>query len=292
MKEIVKDCFKNIEHAYERKPYPLSYDGMSTGFDNLYEITGGLKKGDLNVVAGRPAMGVTSFVLNIASKSAFDGMKILMFAPLLTYNKIALKLFASISHVDLMRLSTGSLGEVAWPKLIRAASRLSENPITVNCRSYLRVQHVSDTIHEYTIREKAEPDIVIIDGLQVIRDEEGKKYDSMNHELSEVVRELKHIAKSKTTAIIATSQLNRSVEERTNKRPLLSDLRDSGSIEALSDLLIFIYRSDVYNRTDENPEKGIAEIIVAKNVMGPIGIIKLAFHEKWGSFENIERNNA
>jgi len=289
MQELVKSTIQNIEKGYERKTAPLAYDGMSTGYERLDEITGGLKKSDLTVVAGRPGMGKTSFVLNVAGTAACAGLRTLIFSPLLTYDQISVKLLAATAKVDPVRITKGFLGETDWKRLIPAANAISDYPISVDCCPLLTPQYITDKIHEFTEKEKTAPDIVMILGLQVIKGEPDKEYDSLSHELFDVVRELKYIAKDIPTAMVATSQINRSVEDRTSKRPRLSDLRDSGAIEELADIVMFLYRDEVYNWSDDNPEKGIAEIIVAKNVMGPTGMIKLAFLAKYGAFENLAR---
>jgi replicative DNA helicase len=199
--------------------------------------------------------------------------------------QLALRMLAADAKVDSQRLRRGLVGETDWPKLTTAAGRLSEAPIFIDDTPAITVLEMKAKAR----RLKAENglELVVLDYLQLMRS--GGRKDSREQEISEISRSLKALAKELSVPVIALSQLNRKVEDRTNRRPQMADLRESGAIEQDADVIAFIYRDEVYNTSEDNPEKGIAEIIIGKQRNGPVGTIKLAFLKEYTSFEQLAR---
>jgi len=285
-KTLIKEGIKTIEKLYERKELVT---GVPSGFERIDELTSGLQKSDLVIIAGRPSMGKTAFALDIAKHAALEsGIPVAIFSLEMSKEQLAIRMLASEAKVDSQRIRKGFLGETDWPKLITAASKLSESQIFIDDTAAITVLEMKAKAR----RLKADTGLglVIIDYLQLMRS--GGFKDSREQEISEISRSLKALAKELSVPVIALSQLNRKVEDRTNKRPQMADLRESGAIEQDADLIAFIYRDEVYNRSEDNPEKGIAEIIIGKQRNGPTGIVKLAFLEKYTSFENLARGDS
>jgi replicative DNA helicase len=285
-KTLIKEGIKTIEKLYERKELVT---GVPSGFEKMDELTSGLQKSDLIIIAGRPSMGKTAFALDIAKHAALEsGIPVAIFSLEMSKEQLAIRMLASEAKVDSQRIRKGFLGETDWPKLITAASKLSESQIFIDDTAAITVLEMKAKAR----RLKADTGLglVIIDYLQLMRS--GGFKDSREQEISEISRSLKALAKELSVPVIALSQLNRKVEDRTNKRPQMADLRESGAIEQDADLIAFIYRDEVYNRSEDNPEKGIAEIIIGKQRNGPTGIVKLAFLEKYTSFENLARGDS
>jgi replicative DNA helicase len=199
--------------------------------------------------------------------------------------QLAMRMLSSEARVDSQRLRKGFLGETDWPKLTTAAGRLSEAPLFIDDTPAITVLEMKAKSR----RLKAESGLglIILDYLQLMRS--GSYKDSREQEISEISRSLKALAKELNVPIIALSQLNRKVEDRTNRRPQMADLRESGAIEQDADVIAFIYRDEVYNKSEDNPEKGLAEVIIGKQRNGPTGMAKLAFLEKYTCFENLAR---
>lgn len=281
IKEIIKDSFRTIEELYEKKELVT---GVPTGFEKVDDITSGLQKSDLIIIAGRPSMGKTAFALNIAQHVAIErGTSVALFSLEMAKEQLAIRMLSSEAKVDSQRLRKGFLGETDWPKLTTAAGRLSEAAIFIDDTPAITVLEMKAKAR----RLKAETGLglIMLDYLQLMR---GSRFsDSREQEISEISRSLKALAKELNVPVVAISQLNRKVEDRTNKRPQLADLRESGAIEQDADVIAFIYRDEVYNRSEDNPEKGMAEIIIGKQRNGPVGTVKLAFLEKYTSFENL-----
>jgi replicative DNA helicase len=285
MKTIIKDSFRTIERLYEKKAL---ITGVPTGFEKIDDLTSGLQKSDLIIIAGRPSMGKTAFALNIARHAAAEmGLPVAVFSLEMAKEQLAMRMLASEAKVDSQRLRRGLLGETDWPKLTTAAGRLSEAPIFIDDTPAIMVLEMKAKAR----RLKAETglELIVLDYLQLMR--AGGRRDSREQEISEISRSLKALAKELNVPVIAISQLNRKVEDRTNRRPQMADLRESGAIEQDADLIAFIYRDEVYNKSEDNPEKGMAEIIIGKQRNGPIGTVKLAFLEKFTSFENLARSD-
>ena len=283
IREIIKDSFKTIERLYAKKELVT---GVATGFDKIDDLTSGLQNSDLIIIAGRPSMGKTAFALNIAQYAALEmGVPVAIFSLEMAKEQLATRMLASEARVDSQRLRKGFLGETDWPKLTTAAGRLSEAPIYIDDTPAITV--IEMKAKSRRLKAEAGLGLIILDYLQLMRG--GAFKDSREQEISEISRSLKALAKELSVPVIALSQLNRKVEDRTSRRPQMADLRESGAIEQDADLIAFIYRDEVYNRSDDNPDKGIAEIIIGKQRNGPTGTVKLAFQEKYTRFENLAR---
>ncbi|MBW2557753.1 MAG: replicative DNA helicase [Deltaproteobacteria bacterium] len=281
IKEIVKDTFKNIEKLYEKKAL---ITGISTGFQSIDEITSGLQNSDLIIVAGRPSMGKTAFAINIAQNAAVEnGVSVAVFSLEMSKEQLALRMLSSDGKVDSQRMRRGFIGDMDWPKLTAAAGRLSEAPIFIDDTPAISVLEIKAKAR----RLKAESglDLIVLDYLQLMRGRDASA--PREQEISEISRSLKALAKELNIPVLALSQLNRQVESRTDKRPQLSDLRESGAIEQDADVIMFIYRDEVYNKSEDNPEKGKAEIIIGKQRNGPTGVANMAFLKEYTCFENL-----
>jgi replicative DNA helicase len=284
IKNIIKDSFKAIEKLYERKEL---ITGVPTGFGKIDDLTSGLQKSDLIIVAGRPSMGKTAFALNIAQHAATEcGIPVAIFSLEMSKEQLAFRMLSAAAKVDSQRLRKGFLGETDWPKLTTAAGRLSEALIFIDDTPAISVLEMKAKSRR--LKAEAGLGLIILDYLQLMRG--GAYKDSREQEISEISRSLKALAKELSVPVIALSQLNRKVEDRTNRRPHMADLRESGAIEQDADVIAFIYRDEVYNKSEDNPEKGLAEIIIGKQRNGPTGMVKLAFLEKFTCFENLARS--
>jgi replicative DNA helicase len=283
IRDIVKDSFRSIEDLYARKEM---ITGVATGFEKLDDLTSGLQNSDLIIIAGRPSMGKTAFALNIAQFAALETQTpVAIFSLEMSKEQLTFRLLASEAKVDSQRLRKGFLGETDWPKLTTAAGRLSEAPIFIDDTAAISVLEMKAKSR----RLKADQGLglIVVDYIQLMRG--GSYRESREQEISEISRSLKALAKELKLPVIALSQLNRKVEDRTNRRPQMADLRESGAIEQDADVIAFIYRDEVYNKSEDNPEKGVAEIIVAKQRNGPTDTVRLAFLEKFTTFENLAR---
>jgi len=278
---IIKESFKTIEALYARKELVT---GVPTGFLKLDDLTSGFQKSDLIIIAGRPAMGKTAFALNIAQHVALEtALPVAVFSLEMSKEQLSMRLLSSEARVDSQRLRKGFLGETDWPKLTTAAGRLSEAPIYIDDTAALMVLEMKAKARR--LKAEAGLGLIVVDYIQLMRS--GMSKDSREQEISEISRSLKALAKELNVPVIALSQLNRKVEDRTNRRPQMADLRESGAIEQDADVIIFIYRDEVYNKDENNPDKGIAEIIIGKQRNGPQGVVKLAFLDKYTRFENL-----
>ncbi len=281
LRDLIKDSFRTIERLYEKKEL---ITGVPTGFEKLDEMTSGLQKSDLVIIAGRPSMGKTAFALNIAQRAAVDaGIPVAIFSLEMSKEQLAFRMLSSEAMVDSQRLRRGYPGETDWPKLTTAAGRLAEAPIYIDDTAAISVLEMKAKAR----RLKAESGLglLIVDYLQLMR--AGGARDSREQEISEISRSLKALAKELNIPVVALSQLNRQVEQRTNRRPQMADLRESGAIEQDADVIMFLYRDEVYNRTEENT--GLAEVNIGKQRNGPTGTVKLVFLEKYTRFENPSR---
>ena len=265
--------------------------GVPSGFEELDKLTSGFQPSDLVVIAGRPSMGKTAFSLNIAQYAAIEKkIPSALFSLEMSKEQLVLRMLCSEAKVDAHKLRGGFLGETDWPKLTRAAGILSEAPIFIDDTPALSVLEMRAKARR--LMAEHELGLVIVDYLQLMRGRglsgRGRpSSETREQEISDITRSLKALAKELNIPVIALSQLNRKVEERTDKRPHLADLRESGAIEQDADLITFIYRDEIYNRADDNPNKGIAEVIIGKQRNGPVGEIKLAFLDKYTTFENL-----
>ena len=281
IRDVVKGSFKTLERLYEKKEL---ITGVPSGFKELDRLTAGFQASDLIIVAGRPSMGKTAFCLNIAQYAAVEKkIPVAIFSLEMSKEQLGIRMLCSEAHVEGTRLRTGFLNESDWPKLTIAAGNLSEAPIYIDDIAALSALE----LRAKTRRLRAEHDLgmVVIDYLQLMK---GRaRVESRQQEISEISRSLKALAKELTIPVIAVSQLSRKTEERTGNRPQLSDLRESGAIEQDADVILFIYRDEVYNRSEDNPNRGIAEVIIGKQRNGPIGKIDLAFLDKFTTFKDL-----
>jgi replicative DNA helicase len=287
-REIMKDTFKNIEKLFERKEL---ITGVPTGFTDLDHMTAGLQPSDLIIIAGRPSMGKTAFILNIVEHAgvfADQAAPVLVFSLEMSKEQLVQRMLCSVSRVDASRLRTGNLVDTDWSKLTNGASMLSEAPIYIDDTPGITVLDLRAKAR----RLKAERNLglVVVDYLQLMQ---GHNAESRQQEISEISRSLKALAKELNVPVIALSQLNRSLENRTDKRPIMADLRESGAIEQDADVIMFIYREAVYcedcrsrERTCEKGHEKDAEIIVGKQRNGPIGTVHLTFRGQYTRFEN------
>jgi replicative DNA helicase len=278
IKTLLKTTVERIDALFE-KDDPVT--GIATGFSEFDEKTSGLQAGDLVVVAGRPSMGKTSFAMNIAEYAAVkQAAKVAIFSMEMPGEQIAMRMLASLGRIDQHRLRIGKLAEEDWPRLSSAVSVLTETALFVDDGAALTPTEMRARARR--LKREHGLDLVIVDYLQLMRVADTS--ENRATEISEISRTLKALAKELSVPVIALSQLNRSVEQRPNKRPVMSDLRESGAIEQDADLIAFIYRDEVYN--EDSADKGTAEIIIAKQRNGPIGSTRLTFLGQYTKFEN------
>ncbi|MEE8410836.1 MAG: replicative DNA helicase [Myxococcota bacterium] len=281
IKEVVKDAFKRIEKLYERKE---SITGIGTGFVDLDRITSGLQPSDLIIVAGRPSMGKTALALNIAQNAAIRHQQpVAVFSLEMSKDQLVTRMLCSEGRIDGHRLRGGFLKESDWPRLARAAGSLAEAPIYIDDTGALSILEMRAKAR----RLQAEKGLalIIVDYLQLMRGRAGS--DGREREISEISRGLKALAKELAVPVMALSQLNRALEQRTDKRPMLSDLRESGAIEQDADVICFVYRDEYYN--PESEDKGLTELIIGKQRNGPTGTVMLKFFSEFVRFENLAR---
>ncbi len=255
---------------------------MPTGFADLDRMTSGLQPGDLVVVAGRPSMGKTAFALNVGEHVALNtGQPVAVFSMEMGASQLALRMIGSVGRLDQHKLRTGRLASEDWERLSAALGRLNEAPILIDETPALNAIEVRSRARRL-MKTYGKLGLVIVDYLQLMQ--ASTTGENRATEISEISRSMKALAKELRVPVMALSQLNRSLEQRPNKRPVMSDLRESGAIEQDADLILFIYRDEVYN--PETQEKGVAEIIVGKQRNGPIGTTRLTFLGEYTRFEN------
>lgn len=281
--DVIMECSRIIEAMATGKS--LS-SGIMTGFFDLDSILGGLNRGDLILLAGRPSMGKTSLAMNIAEHIAAGGGKVIVFSLETTIIKLAWRMAIQMSRVNSRRLKNGSLSDSEWKRIMDALTKINDMDIVVD-ESFIQTP-AELSRKTRLIRKKGNNslDLIVVDYLQLMGS--GKKTQSGNDEITEISRGLKMLAKEADCPVLALSQLSREVEKRNDKRPKLSDLRGSGSLEQDADAVLFIYRDEVYNPGMET--EGIAEVIVEKQKDGPIGMAKLAFLKECMRFMNLARD--
>lgn len=276
IRQIVKDSFELIERRYEQKE---NITGVPTGFPALDDLTAGLHPGDLIIIAGRPGMGKTAFALNIAQHAALDKrLPVAVFSLEMAREQLVIRMLCAEARVDAHKLRSGYLGAADWPKLTAAAGRITEAPIFIDDTAALSVLELRAKARR--LKRDQGLDMVIVDYLQLMRGRGNA--DTREQEISEISRSLKALAKELRVPVIALSQLSRAVENRTERRPQLSDLRESGAIEQDADLVMFVYRDELYKQTEENRNR--AKIIVSKQRNGPTGDIDLVFLKEYTRF--------
>ncbi len=279
VKDVVMRTFEEIYAMGQRGDH---ITGCPTGFDKLDKMTAGMHPGDLIIVAGRPGMGKTSFALNVGINAAVARKRATaVFSLEMPKEQLVKRMLCSEARVDGTRMRTGQLTRDDWPKLAASAGMLSELPVWIDDTPAISVLELRAKARR--LQSEAGLGVIIVDYLQLMRS--GSRNDSREQEISEISRNLKALAKELSIPIIALSQLNRGVESRTDKRPQLSDLRESGAIEQDADTIWFVYRDEVYNK--ESEDRGVAEIIVGKQRAGPTGTVRVRFFNDYTRFDNL-----
>jgi replicative DNA helicase len=278
---LLSSVVERIDLLYSRDN-PSDITGVPTGFDDLDQKTSGLQPGDLVIVAGRPSMGKTAFSLNIAENVAIDsGLPVAVFSMEMGGTQLAMRMLGSVGKLDQHKLRTGKLRDDDWPRLTHAVGKLNDAPIHIDESAALNALELRARARRLH-REYGKLGLIVIDYIQLMS--ANSSGENRATEISEISRSLKALAKELQVPVVALSQLNRSLEQRPNKRPVMSDLRESGAIEQDADLILFIYRDEVYN--PDTPDKGTAEIIIGKQRNGPIGSVRLTFLGEYTRFEN------
>lgn len=280
IKQVVLNALDVIEKASKTRG---NVTGIPTGFIDLDYKLSGLQNSDLVLIAARPSMGKTAFVLNIAQHVAFrQNRAVAVFSLEMSKEQLVNRLFALESHVDAQLLRTGNLKDTDWEKLIEGAGIIGRSKLIIDDTSGISIAEMRSKCRKYKLEQGL--DLIIIDYLQLMSGSSRRSNESRQQEISEISRSLKGLARELNVPVIALSQLSRAVESRTDKRPMLSDLRESGAIEQDADVCMFIYRDDYYNPDTE--DKNIAEIIIAKQRNGPIGTVRLAWMPQYTRFGN------
>ena len=283
IRTVVMHAMDKIEKASQMTG---SVTGIATGFYDLDYRTAGLQPSDLILVAARPSMGKTAFVLNIAQHVAFKlNLCVAIFSLEMSKEQLVNRMFSLESHVDAQHLRTGTLTDNEWEKLIESAGVIGRSSLIIDDTPGISISELRSKCRKYKMEHDLK--IIIIDYLQLMSGSGKRASDSRQQEISDISRSLKALARELQVPVVALSQLSRAVEQRPDHRPMLSDLRESGAIEQDADVVMFIYRDDYYNHDTE--KKGVAEIIIAKQRNGPIGTVDLAWLAEYTKFSNLER---
>jgi replicative DNA helicase len=285
VKEVLSRVVDRIDTLFEQDS-PIT--GLSTGFNDFDEQTSGMQPADLVIVAGRPSMGKTTFAMNLAEHAAIKSkVPVAVFSMEMPADALAMRMLSSLGQIDQHRLRTGRLNDDDWPRLTSAIALLNEAPLFIDDTPALTVTELRARARR--LKREHGLSMIVIDYIQLMQGSSRSSNENRATEISEISRSLKALAKELEVPVVALSQLNRSLEQRPNKRPIMSDLRESGAIEQDADLIVFIYRDEVYN--EDSAEKGKAEIIISKQRNGPIGTVALTFQGKYTRFENFAFNN-
>jgi replicative DNA helicase len=281
LNEVVKESFKRLETTSHKGK---NITGIATGFPDFDNLTSGLQPSDFIILAGRPSMGKTALALNMAYNAAvMESVGVAIFSLEMSALQLGIRMLGFDAMIDASRLRRGSLQDDEWLRLTDSANRLSDLPIFIDDTSGLSVLEMKAKARR--LKKKHDISLIIIDYLQLMQSR--KMVESRQLEISDISRSLKGLAKDLNIPVVALSQLNRKVEDRPNKRPILADLRESGAIEQDADLIAFIYREELYHRTEEN--RGKAELIIAKHRNGPTDMVHLTFREKYTKFDSFYR---
>lgn len=276
---VLERGFEQIEALFNNKG---EITGVGSGFKDLDEKTSGFQSGDMVLIAARPSMGKTTFALNIAEHAALrEGKSVVIFSLEMSKEQLAYKLLCSEANVDMLSLRTGNLEDKDWENIARAAGPLSAAKIYIDDTAGVSIMEMRSKCRRLKIEHGI--DLILIDYLQLMS---GSGEESRQQEVSEISRNIKAIAKEMQCPVIALSQLSRAPEQRADHRPMLSDLRESGSIEQDADLVMFLYRDEYYNK--ETEEKNVGECIIAKQRNGPVGTVKLAWLGQYSKFANLD----
>lgn len=282
IKDIVKESIEAIDRLYQRKE---SVTGIATGFHDFDLLTAGLQSSDLIVIAGRPSMGKSAFACCIVEHAGVTAkIPTAVFSVEMSKEQLTQRMLCSLAKVNYHKVRTGFLSQSDWPNLTNAAGKLAESPIFIDDTPAISVLELRAKARR--LKTQYNIGLIVVDYLQLMRG--TGSIESRQQEISEISRALKSLARELRVPLIAISQLSRAVETRADKRPMLSDLRESGAIEQDADLVVLLLREEYYNPTPEN--KGIAEVIVAKQRNGPVDTIKLAFIKEYTKFDNMSHN--
>lgn len=284
IKNIIFEALDKIEHLYESKG---GITGLATGFKDLDNLTSGLQASDLILIAARPSMGKTAFVLNIAQHVAIrEKQPVAFFSLEMSKEQLVQRMLCAEAPIDSQRVRIGQLEDKDWPKLIKAADRLSSSPVYIDDTPGISVLEMRAKARRLKIEHGLK--LIIIDYLQLMQGGgSGRGGENRQQEISEISRSLKSLARELNVPVIALSQLSRSVESRQVKKPMLSDLRESGSLEQDADIVAFLYREDYYN--PDTDKKNITEIIIAKHRNGPVDSVQLFFHKQFTKFSDLSK---
>ncbi len=278
IQDLLTTALDRVDEIYRRKT-PIT--GIATGFEDFDDKTAGLQRSDLIIVAGRPSMGKTAFAINIAEHAAIkEQLSVAVFSMEMPGEQLAMRMMSSLGRVDQHKVRTGKLNDEDWPRLTSAVSLLQDKMLVVDDTPALTPAELRARCRR--IAREHSLDLIIIDYLQLMQIPGTS--ENRATEISEISRSLKAMARELQVPVVALSQLNRSLEQRPNKRPVMSDLRESGAIEQDADVIVFIYRDEVYD--EDTPDKGLAEIIIGKQRNGPIGTVKLTFLGQYTRFED------
>ncbi len=279
IKDLLVKAVDRIDTLFQQDN-PIT--GVPTGWNDFDEMTSGLQRGDMIIVAGRPSMGKTTFAMNIAEHAAIkSGLPTAVFSMEMPGESLAMRMLSSLGRIDQHRVRTGKLEDDDWPRLTSAVGLLAEAPMFIDDSPALSPNELRARVRRLA-REHGPLGLIVIDYLQLMQVHGSS--ENRTNEISEISRSLKALAKEMDVPVMALSQLNRSLEQRPNKRPVMSDLRESGAIEQDADVIVFIYRDEVYN--EDSDSKGVAEIIIGKQRNGPIGTTRLTFLGQFTRFEN------
>ncbi len=279
IKNLLATAVDKIETLYEQEG---SITGESTGFNDFDDLTSGLQPADLIIVAGRPSMGKTTIAMNMAENVAISsGKPVAVFSMEMPGDSLAMRMMSSLGRIDQNKVRTGKLDDDEWPRLTSAINMLAETKLFIDDTPALTPTEVRARCRRL-VREHGPLGLIVLDYLQLMQSPSSG--ENRVQQISDISRGLKALAKELNVPVVALSQLNRNLEQRPNKRPVMSDLRESGAIEQDADLIVFVYRDEVYN--EDSPDKGTAEVIIGKQRNGPLGTVRLTFLGQFTKFEN------
>jgi replicative DNA helicase len=285
IKPVLAKVFERIDHLYHRDN-PSDVTGVPTGYTKIDQMTSGLQSGDLIIIAARPSMGKTALALNIAEHVAVDnGLPVAIFSMEMSSTQLAMRMLGSIARVDQHKMRTGKLNDKEWGDLSDAMAKLHETPLFIDEGGALTALEVRARARRLK-RQYSKLGLIVIDYLQLMA--ASSQGENRATEISEISRSLKAMSKELDVPVVALSQLNRAVDQRPDRRPVMSDLRESGAIEQDADVIMFIYREVVYKPDLPEDQRGLAEVIIGKQRNGPIGTIKLTFLGQHTRFENYQ----
>ncbi len=283
IKDLIKKSIETLDYLYQRKQH---ITGISTGFERFDQMTSGLQNSDLIIIAGRPSMGKSALAISMAEYVGVDQKKSVgIFSLEMSKEQLVQRLLCSQARVDAHKVRSGFLSPSDWPKLTAAAGKLSDSMIFIDDTPAISALELRAKARR--LRANNDIQLIVLDYLQLMRS--TIKSDNRQQEISEISRSLKALARELNIPVIALSQLSRAVESRQDRRPQLSDLRESGAIEQDADVVVLLMREEYYNPTEEN--KGVADVIIAKQRNGPVGTVKLAFIKEYMRFENLAYGN-